>query len=173
MPHLPDGFMEVVPQFPTDWSEAAIESPMISYTWIRTPSLVKIDRKTPREVEIRFRIPVRAMQISEVVVYDERTSYTADRQDGICWVSFKADAGHGGSATVLFVESKRKPKARASSPRASAEVAIVPWKPPTAPGDRSPSGPVRSASRMLFTKRAYRSPRQRYRLRLDGGDSIA
>jgi len=129
-PHLPDDYIEVTPQFPSDWTSASIHAPLLSYQWTRAEGSVHITWENPNGIPVRFRIPLRAGKVSEI---EPRTlSHSEETHDGLTWVSVDAGGTHAAELTVRFTPAK---KAVAPPPVPLAVAPVTPWKAPAGDHD--------------------------------------
>ncbi|MEO8826659.1 MAG: DUF4450 domain-containing protein [Chthoniobacterales bacterium] len=65
-PRKSDGIVEVYPQFPKEWNDAAVEAPHFSYQWKKTDGHETVEWSAPAATRVRLRLPVCAKQIKNV-----------------------------------------------------------------------------------------------------------
>ncbi len=127
VPHLPDGLLSVTPQFLSDWPEAGIHTPLISYHWKRDAGSVTITWENTQLVPVVFRIPLHAKKIDEVAY--GKAPYTTEESNGLTWVSIKTEGTHKGALTIRYTPAD---KVTAPPPVPVADAPIKVWTPPAA-----------------------------------------
>jgi hypothetical protein len=130
VPQLPDGYIAVTPQFPSNWPEASIHSPLLTYHWKRDRDSITIAWDSVKELPLWFRIPLRAA--NDEVVFSGRTPAVKtpfETVNGLTWVSFKTEATHDGELTLRYTPAEANV---APPPMPVADAPITPWKPPAA-----------------------------------------
>ncbi len=129
VPHLPDGVIEITPQFPSDWREAAIQSPLISYTWQQAAGHISLTWKTERDFAVHVRIPLRAKEITSVTVNGQRAAYEVAERHGLLWVSLAAATGRTGDVSIAFVPAEASSVAAARRTTEARKPTVI-WQPP-------------------------------------------
>lgn len=74
-PKLPDGVIELCPQFPIAWPEAEISTKHFSYKWKRVENGIRIDWKAPQPVRVRLKHPTMARRAELLAIDGRRTTY--------------------------------------------------------------------------------------------------
>jgi hypothetical protein len=101
VPHRPQGFIQLNPQFPGDWNRAEIDTAHLSYKWRREPGRVFIDWKSPMATSIHLRLPVQAAKVTAVRVDGRKAAFTVTEGfDGLSWVEAHTDARQAGRIQV-------------------------------------------------------------------------
>jgi len=135
VPRRQDSVVELTPQFPRDWNEAAIDTPHFSYLWRRKPGKIAVRWKSPVETKVRLRLPIRTANTASVRVTDRGMDSTVESgPGGLGWVLVETPNAERGKVTVLF-EPREEEQAPAAPARARPEPTPAPWSPPEA-GDR-------------------------------------
>jgi hypothetical protein len=130
VPHLPDGYIAVTPQFPSGWPEASIHSPLLTYRWKRDGDSITITWDSVKELPLWFRIPLRTA--NDEVVFSGRTPAVKtpfETVNGLTWVSFKTEATHDGELTLRYTPAEANV---GPPPMPVADAPITPWKAPAA-----------------------------------------
>ena len=130
LPKRPDGTVELTPQFPQDWHEAAINTPHFSYRWRRAPGEISIGWESPVETEVRLRIPIRTKNAASVRIPHGAVSSTVKSgQIGLDWVHIQTSSAREGEVEILF---EPREKNAAQAPTVLRVTAPTPklWSPP-------------------------------------------
>ena len=129
-PHLPDGYISVTPQFPSDWAEASIHTPLLSYTWERDGGRVRITWEAAGSVPARFRVPLGPAKITGADTGG--AVFTPEEHDELAWGNIDTGGVPRGQATLLYTPVKRTPP---PPPVPLAVAPITPWKAPAGDHD--------------------------------------
>ncbi len=102
-PKRPDGFVALTPQFPSDWNDAAIDTPHFSYRWRRAGGTVSIEWTSPVETSVRLRLPINAASVANVRVDGKRAARVVTPGfDGASWVQVQTPRRRQGTIKVQF-----------------------------------------------------------------------
>jgi len=103
VPKRPEGFVELSPQFPRDWNDAAIDTPHFSYHWRRRGGTVALDWKSPIKTSVHLRLPLRAERIATVRLAGQPAAFSVEPGfAGAAWVRVQVPPGRGGTIEVTF-----------------------------------------------------------------------
>jgi len=103
VPKRPDGFVELSPQFPSEWNEAAIETPHFSYRWRRNDGMISIEWNSPVETGVKLRLPVQAGKVESVRVDGKRVAgEITPGFDGLSWVQVNTPVARAGRIIVKY-----------------------------------------------------------------------
>ena len=102
VPKLPDGYVQLTPQFPSGWTTAAIETPLFSYTWKRTEEKITIEWKASTPLSVHLRLPVRAFQITSVSVDGKGQPFLVTPGVGLAWLTVETESKRGGVITCSW-----------------------------------------------------------------------
>jgi hypothetical protein len=102
-PKRPHGVVELSPQFPDNWNEAAIDTPHLAYRWRRKGGTIAIEWNSPIQTSIHLRLPLQAQKIKAVRVDGNKVAGTiVPGFDGLSWVKVKTPSGRHGTIEVQF-----------------------------------------------------------------------
>lgn len=102
-PKRPDGFVDLTPQFPKDWTEAEIKTPHFSYRWRRTNGTVTIEWNSPVETQVKLRLPLQAEQVQSARVDGNRVeAEITPGFDGLSWIHVRTPAATSGRIQVEY-----------------------------------------------------------------------
>ncbi len=96
-PNLPEGFVELVPQFPGDWPAASIETPYFSYRWRQQSHTVTVEWESPRAIAVRLRHPVRASELKSATVDGHEAKARLEFTPDISWVQLSTSPARKGT----------------------------------------------------------------------------
>jgi hypothetical protein len=103
VPKSPDGFVELTPQFPSEWNDAAIETPQFSYRWARTNGTISIKWNSPVTNSVHLRLPLQATKVQAVRVNgQDAKSNIVPGFDGLNWLQIETPSGQRGTIEVRF-----------------------------------------------------------------------
>ncbi len=103
VPKRPDGFIELTPQLPREWNEAAIQTSQLSYRWRRKAGTISIEWRSPRPASVHLRLPLEAQKVESVRVDGKRAASAITAGfDGLSWVQVNTPTGLYGTVEVHF-----------------------------------------------------------------------
>ena len=132
VPNRPKGYVSLSPQFPSDWTEASIESPALSYSWRRSGGEVTIEWSSPVETSIHLRLPLPSNSVNGVTVDGESATGSIESgYAGVNWVLLETPVGKSGTIHVTYTPESigsvsPAPQRKLNYP------AREPWTPPGA-----------------------------------------
>lgn len=107
LPKRPEGLIELSPQFPSDWNEAAVDTPHFSYHWSRRDGRVRMEWQSPAETGLRLRLPIQATRVSSVRVGGLPARFTLEPGfAGTVWVHARVPSGRNGTIEVRYTPRK-------------------------------------------------------------------
>jgi hypothetical protein len=134
VPNRPGGYVTLSPQFPSDWTEASIESPALSYTWRRSGGEVTIEWTSPISTYIRLRLPAPAKDVFDITVNGKRGKRGIEPgYAGVNWLKVWTDAGQSGTIHVTYEPQQSELAPPAPKPQVERPVREQ-WSPPGAEG---------------------------------------
>ena len=98
-PKLPDGYVQLTPQFPSDWSEAAVETPLFSYKWKRTEDKIEIEWEAPKPISVHLQLPARTCEVTSVSVDGKDHPFLVTPGIGLAWLNVETESKRGGVIT--------------------------------------------------------------------------
>jgi len=98
-PKLPDGYVQLTPQFPSGWSEAAIETPLFSYKWKRTEDKIEIEWEAPKPISVHLQLPARTCEVASVSVDGKDHPFLVTPGVGLAWLNVETESKRGGVIT--------------------------------------------------------------------------
>jgi hypothetical protein len=103
VPKRPDGFVELTPQFPSDWNEAEIKTPHFSYRWQRKEGKISIEWNSPLATRVHLRLPLQAQKVQTVRVNGKKTANKIEPGfDGLSWLQVETGSSQSGTIEVRF-----------------------------------------------------------------------
>ena len=135
LPKKPDGYVELVPQLPTNWPEASISTPHLSYELHRRSGVVSIKWESPEPTSLRLRLPLLADAVEGVAV-DERPA-EFEVEDGaydLKWVMTRVPKASGGTLEVRYSPGRPRPVERKATEEVHSPSGKV-WTAPAAAAD--------------------------------------
>jgi len=129
-PHKPDGYITLAPQFPDDWNEASIRTPLFSYKWKRDDGEIRIEWDTPDATKVRLRLPLHSKRVESVEVDGARVEFDVEPGYlGVDWLQTEIPSAREGRILVRCSprESDRSTESMASwQPRPPDRVWTIP-----------------------------------------------
>ncbi|HQE81494.1 MAG TPA: DUF4450 domain-containing protein [Candidatus Hydrogenedentes bacterium] len=104
-PKRQDGCVHVTPQFPSDWTHAAITAPHFSYSWRRNDGHVWVEWESPIETAVRWRLPLAGSEVRDVRVTPSAKTPTTFEPgfSGTTWAVVETVSAMRGAVEVVFV----------------------------------------------------------------------
>ena len=134
VPNRPKGYVTLSPQFPSDWSEASIASPVLSYSWRRSGGEVAIEWSSPMDTAIHVRLPLPSDAVNDATVDGNRAATTIEPgYAGVNWLLLETSSGRSGTIHVIYAPKTVPSIPPAPKPK-DAQVARDRWSPPGAEG---------------------------------------
>ncbi len=139
-----EGSVELSPQFPRGWSEAAIEAPHFAYRWQQRDGTVTIDWRAPGETAVRFRLPLAAAKIHSVEADGQAVPFEITPGfDGLSWVQGRAPTATSGRLRLAFAPRTLPPPAGLEARPGGPLLVRIPGQPIT--GWHDPQGVLAQA----------------------------
>ncbi|MDX9972223.1 MAG: DUF4450 domain-containing protein [FCB group bacterium] len=102
-PHLPEGYVEVTPQPPSEWQTAEIRTPLLSYRWRAGEGETAVDWDSPTETRVRLRLPLKAEAIESATLDGKPVDPTVESGfGGIVWAVIDCPGTKGGRVAVRY-----------------------------------------------------------------------
>ncbi|MBI4027603.1 MAG: DUF4450 domain-containing protein [Verrucomicrobia bacterium] len=98
----PQGRIDLTPQFPSDWPQASIQSPYLSYDWKKADNCITLKWKTPEPTRVRVRLPLRAAEIKSVAYDGRPVAYAVEAGVRLTWLVVCLPEGKGGNLEAAF-----------------------------------------------------------------------
>ncbi len=107
-PKLPDGYVQLTPQFPSEWSEASIKTPLFSYKWRRNPEGTSIEWESVERNLVHLRLPLQASQVDRVTVDGKEKPFRVEPGIGVSWLVVETEPGRRGNITATYVSANAR-----------------------------------------------------------------
>jgi hypothetical protein len=105
-PNRPRGFVQLSPQFPSDWSQASITAPQFSYAWKRKDGHVQIDWTSPMSASVHLKLPLQAESVDRVLVDDRNARFSLQPGVGLTWLLVETLPGLYGKMEISYAPRK-------------------------------------------------------------------
>ncbi|HQO33786.1 MAG TPA: DUF4450 domain-containing protein [bacterium] len=105
VPKIPDGYIQLTPQFPREWEDASIQTPLFSYEWRRAGASITISWKSERDVSVHFRIPFHAGEIRHVRLNGNPAKHRMESDKELSWFFAETPVGNHGTLELQFTHS--------------------------------------------------------------------
>ncbi len=103
VPNRPKGYVTLSPQFPSDWSDASITSPALSYTWHRGGGVATIEWSSPVETSIHLRLPLSSESVDEASIDGKPIQVSVEPgYAGVNWACLITPVGKSGTIRVTY-----------------------------------------------------------------------
>jgi len=102
VPRIPNGKIILTPMFPEAWKTAAIETPLLSYEYKKSDGCVAIEWNSPNAIMLELNLPLRAMEVSSVLVDGVEVDFSEKPGIGFTWIGVTVSSGLKGTVAVHY-----------------------------------------------------------------------
>ena len=129
-PNKPAGHVVLSPQFPSDWPDASIKSPVLSYTWHREDGTISIAWSSPTESAVLLRLPLPATSVEAALVDGTPAEFAIEPgYAGVNWLLLETPQAGMGTIRIEYSPGSVEPVPSAPK-RTESRTTAVPWSPP-------------------------------------------
>ncbi len=102
VPHRADGVVTLSPQFPADWPEASIRTPLFSYEWRRSVDKSEIEWNALTPTAVRLRLPFRSREVEGVWANGRKAAFAIETGNGLSWVTLQTPVTRKGTLVIKW-----------------------------------------------------------------------